>query len=106
MIQKRKIKKQYAKAARAAQTSVKSVAKGTASAEKIRRFLKRIAGPHKKILALIFAILFVLSFLVSLLQHAERRVPVYPYFMKGGIPLKLEKTDAEIEKMKAKISVY
>ena len=72
IIQKRKIKKQYAKAARAAQTSVKSVAKGTAaSAGKIRRFLKRIAGPHKKILALILAILFVLSLLVSLLASCS-----------------------------------
>jgi murein DD-endopeptidase MepM/ murein hydrolase activator NlpD len=72
MIQKRKIRKQYAKAARAVGNSVKSVAKGTAaSAGKIRHSLKRIAGPHKKTLALILAILFVLSFLVSLIASCS-----------------------------------
>jgi murein DD-endopeptidase MepM/ murein hydrolase activator NlpD len=72
IIQKRKIRKQYAKAARAAGNSVKGATKGTAaSAGKIRRSLKRIAGPHKKILTLILAILFVLSFLVSLIASCS-----------------------------------
>jgi len=72
MIQKRKIRQQYAKAARATKNGAKCTAKSTVSAAgKIKRLLKRFAGPHKKVLAAILAIIFILFFLVSLISSCS-----------------------------------
>lgn len=72
MIQKRKIRQQYAKVAHAAKNGAKGTAKSTVSAAgKIKRLLKRLAGPHKKVIAAILAILFILFFLVSLISSCS-----------------------------------
>ncbi|GEM_PF-3364695 len=65
LFQKRKIKRQYAKAARAG-------TKGTASVSgKFKRLLKRLAGPRRKILAWVLAVLFALFFFFSLLSSCS-----------------------------------
>lgn len=72
MFQKRKIRQQYMKAAQAAKSGAKGAAKGTVTAAgKMKRFLKRLVGPHKKVLVVILAIVFVLFFLVSLISSCS-----------------------------------
>lgn len=72
MLQKRKIRQQYVNAARVAKSGAKGAAKGTASiGGKIRRLLKRLVGPHKKVLVAILAILFALFFLISLISSCS-----------------------------------
>ena len=69
LFQKRKIKRQYVKAARA---GARGTAKGAASVSgKFKRLLKRLAGPRRKVLAWVLAVLFALFFFFSLLSSCS-----------------------------------
>jgi murein DD-endopeptidase MepM/ murein hydrolase activator NlpD len=71
-LQKQRIKRQYAKTARMAQSGAKGVAKGTASAVgKIGRLVRSLVGPHRKVLIIVVIILFALFFISSLVSSCS-----------------------------------
>lgn len=74
-IQKQRIKREYAKAVRAAENGAKgaaATARGAASiASRIRFFVQSLVGPHKKILFIILAILFAVIFISSFISSCS-----------------------------------
>ena len=70
-LQKRRIKRQYAKAARAAQNGTAAAKETVSAVGRIGRLVRSLVGPHRKVLIIIVVILFALFFISSLVTSCS-----------------------------------